>query len=122
VSPPPNWSREGRATKDLSIGQIRAPQSASEVHRRKAWQPVPGIGHPLLLRFSPRRGALIRPPLAYGSCRSYGKRGFRVSHSSLDGRPAGAAHRLHRPGDERQRTTGRGDQRPEQMRILSNER
>ena len=101
MSPPPNWSREGRATKDLLIGQIRAPQSAFEVHWRKAWQPVAGIGHPLSLRFSPGREALIPPPLAYGSCRSYGKRGGRASHSSLDGRPAGAAHRLHRPGDGR---------------------
>jgi hypothetical protein len=121
VSPPPNWSPKGRATKDLSIGQIRAPQSASEVHRHKAWQPVPGIGHPLSLHFSPRRGALTHPPLAYGSCRSYGKRVNRVSHSSLDGRPSGAAHRLHRPGDERHGRTGRGDRRLEQTKISSNE-
>ena len=99
MSPTPNWSREGRATKDLSIRQVRAPQSACKVHRHRAWQPIAVIGHPLSLRFSPRRGALIHPPKAYGSCRGYGKRASRASHSPLDGRPSGAAHRLHRPDD-----------------------
>ena len=84
MSPPPNWSLKGRASRDLSIGQIRAPQSATEVHRHTTWQPVPVIGHPLSLRFSPRCRDRNPPPRAYGSCRSYGKR-WRVSHSSLDG-------------------------------------
>jgi hypothetical protein len=108
VSPSPNWSPQGRTAKDLSIRHVRAPQSAFEVHGFKAWQPFPGIGHPLSLHFlmAPRHRSLHRdsrsipPPKAYGSCRIYGKRARRPSHRSLDGRPAGAAHRLHRPGDE----------------------
>jgi hypothetical protein len=55
VSPPPNWSPQGRASKDLLIRQARAPQSAFEVHRYNTWQPFAGIGHPLSLRLMPRR-------------------------------------------------------------------
>jgi len=51
VSPSPNWSPKGRTAKDLSIRHVRAPQSASEVHGFKAWQPVAWIGHPLSLPF-----------------------------------------------------------------------
>jgi hypothetical protein len=51
VSPPPNWSPQGRARQDLLIRHARAPQSAFEVHRHNAWQPFAGIGHPLSLRF-----------------------------------------------------------------------
>jgi hypothetical protein len=107
VSPPPNWSLKGRTAKDLSIRHVRAPQSASEVHGFKAWQPAPVIGHPLLLRFFNPSGSRsfpgdwrFPPPMAYGSCRNCGKRAERPSHSPLDGRPEGASHRLHRPGDE----------------------
>jgi hypothetical protein len=61
VSPPPNWSPEGRAVEDLSIRHVRAPQSAFEVHQRKAWQPLAGIGHPLSLRLTSRRDHIKGP-------------------------------------------------------------
>lgn len=109
MSPPPNWSRNGEAARDLVLRHARAPQSASEVHGQQSQAAHPGIGHPLSLRFNtvPWRCASamksrqkLPPPKAYGTCRSYGKAPAGLSHSSLDGRPTGAAHRSHRPGDE----------------------
>ena len=51
MSPPPNWSPEGRASKDPLIWHVHAPQSAFEIYRHRAWQPIAGIGHPLPLHF-----------------------------------------------------------------------
>ena len=61
MSPTPNWSPEGRAARDLSNRHVRAPQSASEIHRHKAWQPLAGIGHPLSLRLTHRRDHIKDP-------------------------------------------------------------
>ena len=54
MSPPPNWSPKGRARRDLSIRHVHAPKSAIKIYRHKAWQPIAGIGHPLLLRLTHR--------------------------------------------------------------------
>jgi hypothetical protein len=56
VSPPPNWSPKGRASRDRSIRHVHAPKSAIKIYRHKAWQPIAGIGHPLLLRLTHRLG------------------------------------------------------------------
>ena len=56
MSPPPNWSPKGRASQDRSIRHVRAPQSAFEIYRHKAWQPLAVIGHPLLLRLTHIKG------------------------------------------------------------------
>lgn len=50
MSLPSNWSQQGQAARDLSTRHVRAPQSALEVHGKKARQPLLGIGHPLSLR------------------------------------------------------------------------
>jgi hypothetical protein len=55
VSPPPNWSPQGRAARDLSTEYTRAPKSAFKVHRHQAWQPFAVIGHPLPLLLTHRR-------------------------------------------------------------------
>ena len=61
MSPTPNWSPQGRASGDLLSRHAHAPKSAAKIYRHKAWQPIAGIGHPLLLRLKHRLGYIKGP-------------------------------------------------------------
>jgi hypothetical protein len=63
---------------------------------RSAIAGYPGMGR-LAIVVPGASYAVVFRDAAYGSCRTYAKRTERVSHRSLDGAEARAAHRLHRP-------------------------